>query len=161
MSCLERLVTYLRSNDVPFEVQHHPLAYTAHEVAASEHVLATQMAKVVMVVADGVLAMLVVPAAYKVDQAATAATLDVQNVRLAGEHEFQHVFPDCDLGAMPPFGNLYDIPVYVDRTLADEETIVFNAGTHTETISCTFADYKRLVKPVVGDLTTASLISVV
>lgn len=160
MSCLERLTTYLRANGVPFGVQHHPLAYTAHEVAASEHVLATQMAKVVMVVADGVLVMLVVPASRKVDQAATAATLDVQDVRLAGEHEFQHAFPDSDLGAMPPFGNLYGIRVYVDRELAHDEVIVFNAGTHTETISCTFADFERLVKPVVGELTAASLIPV-
>jgi Ala-tRNA(Pro) deacylase len=81
-------------------------------------------------------------------------------VRLAGEYEFQHAFPDCDLGAMPPFGNLYGIPVYVDRALADEETIVFNAGTHTDTISCAYADFERLVKPVVGELTVASLMPV-
>jgi Ala-tRNA(Pro) deacylase len=160
VSCLEKLEAYLGANGVPFEVQRHPLAYTAHEVAASEHVLSTQMAKVVMVVADSVLAMLVVPSSCKVDQAATAATLDVQDVRLAAESEFQHSFPDCEVGAMPPFGNLYGIPVYVDRALADEETIVFNAGTHTETISLKYADFERLVKPVVGELTAASLIPV-
>jgi Ala-tRNA(Pro) deacylase len=145
---------------VPFEVQRHPFAYTAHAVAASERLQANQMAKVVMVVADGVLAMLVVPSSCKVDEAATAATLDVQDVRLAGEQEFQHAFPDCDLGAMPPFGNLYGIPVYVDVALAEEQTIVFNAGTHTETISLRFADFERLVEPVVGALTAASLIRV-
>ncbi|MFN8634288.1 MAG: YbaK/EbsC family protein [Chloroflexota bacterium] len=160
MNCRERLEAYLRANGVPFEVQHHPLVYTAHEVAASEHVLATQMAKVVMVVADGVLAMLVVPSSRKIDEAATAATLDVQEVRLAGEHEFEHAFPDCEVGAMPPFGNLYDIPVYVDRALAEEGRIVFNAGTHTETIACSYVDFERLVKPTAGELTAASLIPV-
>ena len=161
MGCLEKLEAYLRANGVPFEVQHHPIAYTAHEVAASEHVSASRMAKVVMVVADGTLAMLVVSSSHKVDEAATTATLDVRNVRLACEGEFQQAFPDCDLGAMPPFGNLYGIPVYVDRELADEEMIVFNAGTHTETIGLKYADFERLVKPVLGELTAASLIRVV
>ena len=160
MSCLEKLEAYLRANGVQFEVQRHPLAYTAHEVAASERVLATQMAKVVMVIADGVLAMLIVPTSCKVDQAATAATLDAQDVRLATESEFEHAFPDCEVGAMPPFGNLYGIPVYVDRALADEETIVFNAGTHTETISLKYEDYESLVRPVIGELTAASLFPV-
>jgi len=161
VNCFERLQAYLSNSGVPFEVQHHPLVYTAHEVAASEHFATTRMAKVVMVVADGTLAMLVVPASSRVDEAAAAATLDVQDVRLAAEHEFQHAFRDCDVGAMPPFGNLYDIPVYVDVALADEERIVFQAGTHTETMSMRYADFARLVRPVVGELTAASLIRVV
>lgn len=161
MNCLERLQMYLGDNGVPFETQQHPLAYTAHEVAASEHVAATRMAKVVMVVADGALAMLVVPASSRVDEAAVAASLGVQDVRLAAEHEFRHAFRDCDVGAMPPFGNLYGIPVYVDVALAKEERIVFQAGTHTETMSVRYADFARLVRPVVGELTAASLIRVV
>jgi Ala-tRNA(Pro) deacylase len=161
VSCFERLQAYLNDHGVPFEIQHHPLAYTAHETAASEHVSARQMAKVVMVVADGVLTMLVVPASTRVDEAAVAATLGVPDVRLAGEHEFRHAFRDCDVGAMPPFGNLYGIPVYVDLALAEEERIVFQAGTHTETMSVRYPDFERLVKPVVGELTAASLIRVV
>lgn len=160
MDGFDKLQTYLRENGVPFEIQHHRLAYTAHEVAASEHLAAKKMAKVVMVVADGLLAMLVVPATHRVDLAVTAATLGVQEVRLATEPEFQHAFRDCDVGAMPPFGNLYGIPVYVDSALAEEETIVFQACTHTETMSLKYADFARLVRPVVGPLTAPSLIPV-
>jgi Ala-tRNA(Pro) deacylase len=161
VNCFERLQAYLNDNGVPFDVQHHPLVYTAHEVAASEHVAATRMAKVVMVVADGALAMLVVPAASRVDEAAAVAALDAQDLRLATEDEIRHAFPDSDVGAMPPFGNLYGIPVYVDATLAEEEKIVVQAGTHTETMCVSYADFARLVKPIVGELTAASLIRVV
>jgi Ala-tRNA(Pro) deacylase len=152
VDCFHRIKTYLRHHRVEFDAQHHPLAYTAQEVAASEHLPSQQMAKVVMVVADGKLAMLVLPASHRVDEERAAAALNAKVVRLAREDEFASIFADCDVGAMPPFGNLYGVPVYVDITLAEDETITFQAGTHTWTISVRYADFERLVGPVVADL---------
>lgn len=150
MRCKERLEAYLREHGVPFEVQHHRRAYTAQEVAASEHVPGRILAKVVVALANGRLVLLVLPATERVDFARAAAALGVDAVHLADEREFGPVFPDCEVGAMPPFGNLYGVPVYVDRTLAEDETIVFNAGTHTETMSMKYADFARLVQPTVA-----------
>jgi Ala-tRNA(Pro) deacylase len=147
MKCRERLEAYLRDNGVPFQVQHHPLAYTAQEVAASEHLPGKLLAKVVMALADGKQVMLVLPTPYHVDLARAAAALTAKEVRLAQESDFAADFPDCEVGAEPPFGNLYGLPVYVDPALAEDETIVFRAGTHTDTMSLKYADYARLVKP--------------
>ncbi len=152
MRCKERLEAYLRENGVPYEVQHHPLAYTAQEVAAREHIPGKMLAKVVIVFADGKMAMLTLPAPSRVDFAKAEAALGVKEVRLAHEEEFSTAVPDCSVGAMPPFGNLYDIPVWVDRALLVDETIVFQAGTHLDTMSLRYADFERLVKPRVADL---------
>ena len=151
MDCKERLEAFLRQNKIPFQVVHHPLAYTAQEVAAAEHVPGRMLAKVVMALADGKMVMLALPAPSRVDLAKAASTLGTKEVRLAHEEEFAAAFPDCEVGAMPPFGNLYDLPVFVDKALTEDEDIVFNAGTHTDTISMKYADYERLVKPAVGD----------
>ncbi len=151
MKCREKLETYLRDNAVPYQVQHHPLAYTAQEVAASEHISGKLLAKVVMALADGKMVMLVLPGPYHVDLAKTAAELGARDARLAQEREFAADFPDCEVGAEPPFGNLYGLPVYVDRSLTQDETIVFRAGTHTDTMSLKYADFERLVKPTVAD----------
>jgi len=148
----ERLETYLRESKVPFQTQHHPQAFTAQEIAASEHVPGKMLAKVVMVMSDGRLVMLALPAPDHVDLAKANATLGAKETRLAEEGEFANAFPDCEVGAMPPFGNLYDLPIYVDKSLAEDETIVFNAGTHTDTMSLKYADFERLVKPTVADL---------
>jgi len=147
MTCKEELESYLRENKVPFQVQHHAVAYTAQEVAAAEHVPGRMLAKVVMVLGDGKLAMLVLPAPSRVNPEQAAAALGAKDVRLAQEEEFAERFPGCEVGAMPPFGNLWDLPVYVDKSLAEDETIVFEAGTHTDTMSMKFADYARLVEP--------------
>lgn len=136
----------------PFQVQHHPLAYTAQAVAASEHIPGKMMTKVIMAYADGRLVMLALPAPRRVDVAKSAAALGAKEVRLAQEQEFAATFPDCQVGAMPPFGNLYNVPVYVDEVLTDDDTIVFRAGTHTDTISLKYTDFDRLVKPTVADL---------
>ena len=157
MDCFERLQAYFRANQVPFSMQHHPLAYTAHDVAASEHISNAQMVKVVMVVADGQLVMLAVPASRRVDEARVEATIGAQELRLAGEDEFASKFMDCDVGAMPPFGNLYGVPVYVDTMLADDDAITFRAGTHTETMTLKYVDFERLVRPRVARLTVADL----
>ncbi len=151
MQSKERLETYLRENSVAFEAHHHAQAFTAQEVADSEHVPGKLLAKVVMVVADGRLVMLALPAPYLVDFAKAKGMLDAKQVRLAEEGEFASAFPDCEVGAMPPFGNLYDVPTYVDKTLAEDETIVVQAGTHTETLSLKYADFARLAQPTVAE----------
>lgn len=151
MACKDRLEAYLRENQVAFEAQHHPTAFTAQAVAQSEHIPGRFLAKVVMVVADGELAMLVLPATNRVDVSHVAVLLDVQSVRLADEAEFADTFSDCEVGAMPPFGNLYGVPVYVDKALSEDDIIFFQAGTHTDTMSMKYADFARLVKPTVAD----------
>lgn len=152
MGCKERLEEYLKERQVPFQVQQHELAYTAQETAASEHVPGKMVAKSVIVLADGKLVMLVVPAPFRVDFRKTAAIVGAKDVRLAHEDEFASAFPDCEVGAMPPFGNLYDLAVYVDSALAEDETIIFPAGTHTDTISMKYGDFAKLVNPSVAEL---------
>jgi Ala-tRNA(Pro) deacylase len=152
MTCNQKLEAYLHDQGVPFKRQQHSVAFTAHEVAASEHLPDDMVAKVVIVFADANMAMLVLPASQHVDLTKVAAELGAKQAWLANEHEFAAVFPDCDIGAMPPFGNLYDVPVYVDRTLTKDETIVFQAGTHTDTIRMGYANYARLAKPKVVDI---------
>ena len=151
MNCMERLQAYLRENKVPFEIQHHPIAYSAQEVAASEHVPGKALAKTVVVFASGETVMLALPGSHRVDVEKAATALGAKEVRLAHEAELEAYFPDCEVGAMPPFGNLYDVSVWVDRSLAEDETIVFRAGTHTDTMSLKYADYARLAKPNVAE----------
>lgn len=151
MTGKDRLEAYLRENRVPFEVRHHPLAYTAQHVAQSEHVPGRLVVKVVVAKADGRFVMLALPAPYLVNLDKAAEALGVSAPQLASEDEFRDAFPDCDVGAMPPFGNLYDLPLYVDRALTEDERIVFQACTHTDTISMSYADYARLAAPVVAD----------
>jgi Ala-tRNA(Pro) deacylase len=147
----ERLETYLREQGVPYQVQHHPLAYTAQQVAEREHVPGRLVAKVVLAYADGRPVLLALPAPRRVDLARAVDVVGAESVRLAEERELERAFPDCEVGATPPFGNLYGLPVYVDRTLAADDVIVCQAGTHTDTVSLRFADFERLVRPVVAD----------
>lgn len=149
--CTEQLEAYLCEQRVPFQVQHHPLAFTAQHVAAVEHVPGRLVAKVVVVYADGRPVMLALPAHCRVSLPRAEQALASRTVRLAEEHELRRLFPDCEVGAMPPFGNMYDLPVYADQALAEDEVIVCNAGTHTETISLRFADFQRLVHPAIAD----------
>ena len=151
-ACRARLEQYLRENGVVYELEHHPLAYTARGVAASEHVPAHNIAKVVMVIADARTVMVVLPASHELDPGRLATELDAREARLAPEVEFGPTFRDCDVGAMPPFGNLYGMAVYVDRSLTEDTNIVFQAGTHTDTMRIPFADFVRLVEPSVIDV---------
>lgn len=146
----------LRDRHVPFVVHHHPLAYTAQEVAAAEHVPGRLVAKVVIAFADDRMVMLALPAPQKVDLLKFAEEVCTDNVRLASEREFAHVFADCETGAMPPFGNLYGMPVFVDKRLAADDRIVFQAGTHTDTIELNYAAYAELVHPRVADFANAA-----
>lgn len=151
MNCRERLEKYFRDNGVKFQAMTHPTVYTAQEVAAEQHVPGKQVAKVVMVQAEGEMVMLVLPASSRIDFQKLSSALGKKGPHLAKEEEFERVFPDCEVGAMPPFGNLYNVSVYVDRSLTEDSEIVFQAGTHTETMKVRFADYERLVKSQVAE----------
>jgi Ala-tRNA(Pro) deacylase len=150
MRCRERLETFLQERGVAFEVQRHPIAYTAQRVAASEHLPGELLAKVVMADAGGRMTMFVIPAPDHLDVDKARHVLGTE-VRILREREFTAAFPDCDPGTMPPFGNLYGVPVYSDNVLGRNRTIVFQAGTHTETMSIAYEDFARLVEPVIGD----------
>jgi Ala-tRNA(Pro) deacylase len=117
------------------------------------HVSGKEIAKVVIVKIDGQFAMAVVPAPHKIDLERLREASGAKRVELASEKEFQNLFPDCEVGAMPPFGNLYGLPLYVARPLAEDEEIVFNAGSHTEAIRMRYADFARLANPTVSDYT--------
>ena len=151
MKCRERMEKYLRENGVGFEVKTHEQAFTMQEVAAALHVPGNQVAKVVIVCADKEKVMLVLPAPYRMNVDLVRDMVGANKVRLAKEEEFADLFPDCATGAMPPFGNLYGVPFYVDRSMAEEPDMVFRIGTHRETMKITYADFIRLAQPVVGD----------
>jgi Ala-tRNA(Pro) deacylase len=150
MTYKEDLEAYLREQEVAFALQHHPVAYTAQEVAAAEHVPGDTLAKVVMVMADDRLVMLTVPATHRVNLRKVAELVGAEEARLAEETEFAAVFPGCEPGAMAPFRR-QDVALYLDESLASAKTIAFQAGTHTDTISMTFADYAKLAEPEVAE----------
>jgi Ala-tRNA(Pro) deacylase len=147
---MERLKEYLTREKVAYQVTHHPARYTAQELAQVEHVSGRLVAKVVMVLADAKLLMVVTPATAKVHLPWVREAVGARDVRLAGEGDFSHMFPDCEVGAMPPFGNLYGVPVLVDDALARDPVILFNAGSHEEMITMTYADFAGLVRPRTG-----------
>ncbi len=148
-----KLKDYLNSHQIKYvSIQHSP-AYTAQEVAASAHVSGRDFAKTVIVKIEGTPAMVVLPANRKVVLAELREALGAEKARFATEEEFQSLFPDCEIGAMPPFGNLYGIEVYVAPSLAAEAEIAFNAGTHTEIIQMAYRDFEQLVTPKVVNFT--------
>jgi Ala-tRNA(Pro) deacylase len=151
MKCRERMEKYLRENGVGFQVQSHEQAFTMQEVAAALHVPGSQVAKVVIVCADKDKVMLVLPAPYSMNVDLVRDMVGAKTIRLAQEQEFADLFPDCATGAMPPFGNLYGVPVYLDRSMSEEPDMVFRIGTHRETMKIAYADFVRLAQPVVGD----------
>ena len=148
------LKEYLDSHGIRYISIRHSLAYTAQEVAASAHVLGRDFAKTVIVTSDEGLAMVVLPASRRLVLSDLREMMITDHVRLASEAEFKAAFPDCELGAMPPFGNLYGMPVYVAASLAEETEIAFNAGTHTEAIKLAYEDFDRLVQPTVLEFVT-------
>ena len=138
---------FLDKNDVKYLIISHSRAYTAQEIAASTHIPGKELAKSIIVKIDGELIMIVLPASHKINFDLLNAALGKTKTKLASEDDFKSVFPDCEIGAMPPFGNLYDVPVYMAQSLEDDIEIAFNAGTHTEVIRLAMDDYKRLVNP--------------
>ncbi len=149
MALSEKLRLFLEESRVPYNHTVHPLAYTAREVASAEHVPPQEVAKTVVIWGDNGYAMLVLPASMVVDFQELRTALGLTHVRLATETELGQLFPDCDLGAMPPFGNLYNLPVFVDSALLRDERIAFNAGTHRDVVHMRMEDFKRLVSPTV------------
>lgn len=144
---LARLKQFLDSHKVKYIVISHSLAYTAQGIAALAHIPGSELAKTVIVKIDGAIAMAVVPASSQVDLQHLRKTLNAKSVDLATELEFKDRFPDCDTGAMPPFGILYDMVVFADEALTHDKEIAFNAGSHRELVRMAWEDFARLVQP--------------
>ena len=151
---VKKLKQFLDENRVKYVCISHSKAYTAQEVAQSAHVPGRAMAKVVIVELDGVMAMAVLPANRKIVLQDLRDVTGSEQVRFAPEEKFQGRFPDCEIGAMPPFGNLYGMKVFVAESLGENEEIAFNAGSHEEVIKLKYADFERLVQPMVMSFTT-------
>lgn len=149
MRCKEQLEVYLREHQVLFQIEHHARAFSAQRIAETEHIPGSMVAKTVIVFADNALVSLVLPASHRADLTRVRDALGVHEIRLAHEAEFAATFPGCDVGALPPFGNLYGIPVYVEQRLTTQKTITFPVGTYVETMSLAYADFERLVRPTV------------
>ena len=153
MPILNKLKEALDQANVSYEVFTHPLAYTAQEIAEKQHISGKEMAKVVMLEVDDALVMGVIPASSKIHLNTARASLGAVAVRLASEDEFTARFPECEIGAMPPFGNLFEVKVVIDPALEKDEYIYFNAGSHVQTVHMKYADFAKLVKPKVALLT--------
>lgn len=146
---ISRLTDYLDGHGKKYVVIKHSEAFTAQEVAASAHIPGKEMVKTVMVKADGDMKMVVLPSTHNVDFESIKEALDVEEVELASEDEFESLFPDCELGAMPPFGNFYEIDTLVGEALTEGDVIAFNAGTHKEVVRVAYKDYEELVQPTI------------
>jgi Ala-tRNA(Pro) deacylase len=142
-----RLRELLEKEKVPFQHESHRTVYTAQEVAHEEHIPGSMVAKTVVIKVDDRFALAVLPASIRTDLARLKAALGASEVRLASELEFTGMFPDCEVGAMPPFGNLYGLSVYCEKSLTKDKEIVFNAGTHQDTIRMKYVDFARLANP--------------
>jgi Ala-tRNA(Pro) deacylase len=152
MPLSDRLRGFLDSHHAEYSLSAHPNAVTAREVAVAEHLPAREVAKSVVVFGDGEYYMIVLPANRLLDFREAHLALGLSQVRLATEDELSKLFPDCELGAMPPVGSLYGLPVYLDSSLAAEDAIAFNAGTHQDVIHMRTADYRKIVRPLVVPL---------
>ena len=146
----KQLIDCLKENKVDYEVLHHPEAVTAQRIAQAEHVKGRRHAKIVMVKSGEQHLMTVLPADHQIDLKKLKKAVG-KAVSLDTEQEFKPLFPDCAVGAMPPFGNLYGVPTFVDKSLSEEEYIVFEAGTHTDAIKLSYRDYEKIAKPRVED----------
>jgi Ala-tRNA(Pro) deacylase len=156
MSISVRLKEILDSSHVPYKVISHPPAYTAEEVAESAHVSGYDMVKVVVAVADGKHVMVVLPANHRIDIPALRSILNCERVKLADESEFSAEFPDCEIGAMPPFGKLYGLRLIAALPLQSDYRIFFNAGSHREIIQMNRDDWERLAHPEWGEFSTVA-----
>lgn len=155
---VKRLKEFLDDHQVKYLTVSHSPAYTAQEIAASAHIKGRELAKTVMIKIDGDMVMAVLPASFRVDLHMLRDAFDAERVELATEDEFKGLFPRCEVGAMPPFGNLYDMDVFVAGELAEDEEIAFNAGSHTELVQLAYEDFARLVKPRVLEFTAVPVL---
>jgi len=142
-----KLKKFLDDNSIKYVKVVHSPAYTAQEIAAKAHIPGKELAKTIIVFVDGKMSMAVLPASYSIDFDYFRKTIGAKKIELATEAQFMDAFPDCELGSMPPFGNLYGMDVYVDQHLSEDEEIAFNAGTHAELYRLAYADFERFVKP--------------
>lgn len=145
----KKLKQYLDDNNVQYISITHSQAFTSQKIAAAAHIHGKDIAKTVIVNVDDKMAMAVLPGSYRIDLNTLKEITGSSNVKLATEEEFKSLFPDCETGAMPPFGNLYGLDVFVASSLEEDEEIAFNAGTHTELIKMSYSDYFSLVNPKV------------
>ena len=146
----QKVKQFLDENEVKYVSISHSPAFTAQEIAASAHVPGKQLAKTVMVQVDAKMAMAVLPASLDIDFDRLREVAGAETVELASESEFSDLFPGCEPGAMSPFGNLYDMAVYVEQTLTEDREIAFNAGSHSELVKLLYRDFEMLVKPTVA-----------
>lgn len=151
MAISMKLKKFLDENKIGYQVAAHSEVYTAQEIAAALHVPGKELAKVVIIKAGDTFVMMVLPASWRLDMAKLKDVLGKKDIRLATEDEFKKLFPDCEPGAMPPFGNLYGIDVYEDKSLMDDEEIFFQAGNHIESVKMRHRDFEKLVRPKVAD----------
>jgi Ala-tRNA(Pro) deacylase len=149
---LTTLKQFLDREGIKYIVISHSLAYTAQSIATLSHIPGQELAKTVIVRIDGRLAMAVLPASRHVDLAMLKSAAGANSVELASEMDFKDRFPDCETGAMPPFGNLYGMPVFAHESLAQNKEIAFNAGTHRELVQLAWEDFERLAKPRIARL---------
>ena len=148
-----KLKEYLDDNNVEYITISHSPAYTAQRIAELTHIPGKELAKTVIVKLDGEFAMTVLPASHRVDLDYLKRGVEADNVEVASETEFKDLFPDCEVGAMPPFGNLYGMDVYVAEKLTEDEEIAFNSGSHTELVRLSYEVFEQLVSPTVIRLT--------
>jgi Ala-tRNA(Pro) deacylase len=144
-----QVIEYLNKSGVKYEVREHPPAYTAQTMAAVEHEPGRFVAKPVIVKADGKYVMCVLSACYKIDLRALKEQLGAKSVKLAEEKEIGELFPDCDVGAEPPFGNLYNVPTVMDKALTQDNHITFQAGSHEKAVKMSMKDFQKLAAPKV------------
>jgi Ala-tRNA(Pro) deacylase len=142
-----KLDDFLTSRQIPFERLHHRPVYTANRMAQALHVPGREVAKTVLLRTGNGYALAVLPATHQVDLDQVREDLGTDNVAMATEAEMDQLFPDCERGAVPPFGSLYDLPTVVDESLADDESIVFDANTHEDAIRMAYRDFEALEHP--------------
>lgn len=154
MAMSQNLKEYLDKENVSYEAIEHEVDYTAQEIAGSLHVPGKQMVKSVIIKANGEFIMCVLPSIHLIDFEKLKNITNTKDVQLAEENEIAKLFPDYEIGAEPPFGQLYGLKVYADKLLQEDEEIVFNAGTHTDVVRMKLNDYMRLTNPTVADIGT-------
>jgi len=150
---VSKLKKYLDQNQAAYLVLKHPPAYTAEETALSAYLPGRDVAKTVIARMDGTIVMVVIPASRKINFDVLRDITGARNIGLVAEAELENLFPDCQIGAMPPFGNLYFLNVYIDKSLTEQDVIIFNAGNHRELIEMRYEDFQRLAHPYVINFT--------
>jgi Ala-tRNA(Pro) deacylase len=151
---VKKLKEFLDRENIKYVSIRHSPAYTAQEIAATVHIPGKELAKVVIVKLDGKMAMAVLPGSHQIDFNLLKEASGSRKVELATEGEFKGMFPDCEIGGMPPFGNLYEMEVFAAKALAEDEEISFNAGSHSELMKLAYKDFERLVKPKIASFSS-------